>query len=306
MRSEFRTFLLVDEAKQPITVDKMMERLERAVERGFDLDQFLAAPEGAREAGRAYLSARRSASTVFAYNNDVKVLSALLRWKEWRHMVRFKCLREPRPQLRALKDDEIWTLLGYRCESGEAELMHRALLLVALKTGMRASEVAAMNASDIDVANARIYVRKPAKGGVRRWLPVEKWVLSKKRPIGAWLAARPVPAKDPDALWTTTHKSGNGGYVPGASPARRVSSEYLRNCLYRIGHATGVHVTFNICRHTRGTELRKRGWDLLYIRTYLGHASVKSTEVYAEVGEEDVDEIMRKKPGKDFFKDIGE
>ncbi|MEA3199483.1 MAG: integrase/recombinase XerD [Thermoplasmata archaeon] len=309
MIEEFRTFLLVDEGKRPITVDRMLRRLERARRvHGLDLAVFVKGAADAEREGRAYLAKRRvePRSTVFSYNNDVKALNALLRWRKLHREVHFKAHKEPRAQLRTLSRDAIWKLFGYRCASPEAEKMHRALLLVAYVTGARASEVAAMTLSDLDPKRSRIRIAKPAKGGLKRWLPVERWVWSPKRPLAAWLKVRPVPEGESDALWTTTHKSGNGGYAPGAAPARRVTSDYLRVCLYRVGEAVGVKVNFNVLRHTRATHLVRLGWSLLYVRTYLGHTSVKSTEIYAEVHPEDMDKAMQKRPGKDPFTLEGE
>lgn len=300
----FRTFLLVDEAKAPITADKMVERLDAAVQRGFDVKQFLDSIENAQFAGRNYLAERRRKGTPDAYNSDIKVLRALLRWRGWDKHVTFKRVPPPRVQLRALRDDQVFTLFGYRAQSEEVEKRNRALLLVALKTGMRASEIAAMDVTDLDARNYRIQVRKPAKGGLRRWLPVEKWVFSPKRPLVAWLKARPEPAKDKGALWTTTAPAGTSSGI--ARGARRIDADFLRRGFYEIGDTVGVPINFNITRHTRGTELRRLGWDLTYIQFYLGHSDVSSTAIYAEVHPHDVEKFMRRRPGRDFFNDMGE
>lgn len=302
MLEDFRAFLLVDEAKAPITVEKRLGLLASAVERGLDVKRFSESREHARAEGRRYLALRRYSATVHAYNSDVKVLNDLARFRAFVEDRRslFRKLPEPRLQPKALADAAVRRLLAFEGEDEESQRFARAVLLWALKSAMRASEIAAMTLADLDAERGRFYVRKPAKGGKRRWLPIERWVFSPKRSFGAYLrwrasVADQLPEGQRDALWVTT-RTGRGHSRP-----RRVSPSYLRQLLGRVGHQVGVKVNLTITRHTRATELRRRGWDLLYIREYLGHRSVKSTEVYAELGEGDVHEMMRRRPGIDPY-----
>lgn len=303
---EFRRFLIVDEGKAIITVDRLLGRLEHARALGFDWPTFASAPTAANEAARAYLAIRRErGATVHAFNNDVKLLNCLARYHHPDEHVHFRKMREPRSQFKALSDDQIETILAYRAREREADRFQRALLLWALKSGMRPSEVAAMDVSDLDPHNSRFYVRRPAKGGLRRWLPIEPWVWHPRRPLAAWLRHRPIPdGADADALWTTTRNGLRGDHA-AHGPARRVRPEYLRQVLGRIGNEVHVHLSFTICRHTRATELRRRGWDLLYLQTYLGHAAVTSTQVYAKVRPQELDDQMRRRPGTDYYRSLG-
>lgn len=302
MLDDFRTFLLVDEAKAPITVEKRIGMYHAALERGLDPKRFAESLDHARAEGRRYLAARRATATVHAYNSDVKLLNDLARFHRLTqdHRSIFRKLPEPRLQPRALTDTQVKRLVSHEGDDEESQRLARAALLWAFKSAMRASEFAAMETADLDIDRGRFYVRKPAKGGKRRWLPIEKWVYSPKRAFGAYLRwrasiAHELPDDMKNALWITRRDGGRHGKL------RRVSSNYLRQLLGRVGKKTGIHVNLTITRHTRATELRRRGWDLLYIREYLGHRSVKSTEIYAEIGEHDVIKMMQRKPGLDPF-----
>ena len=81
-----------------------------------------------------------------------------------------------------------------------------------------------------------------------------------------------------------------------------MGTKAMTDALRDMGRSLGLPtLNFNMTRHTRATELRQQGWDLLLIREYLGHSSVKSTEVYAAVLPTDVQAMMRRRPGRDPF-----
>lgn len=294
--ARFRAWLLVDDGKRPSTVAKRLDHLRWMRDAGFLAGAFGAGPVEAMEAGRAWIATRKEAGAeASATNNDIKVLNDLAGF--FGHAgVHFPRAKESPKQFKTVPEAHIRLLLAYSHENREVHLRRRAMILWALKSGMRPSEMAAMDVSDIDMAGARFYVRKPAKGGLKRWLPIEPWVLSPTRPFGAWLQNRPVPEDDSGALWTTSYV----GTASGGA-ARRIRPEPFRAEFFKIARDLGIPFSPNRCRHTRGTELRRRGWDLLYIQVYLGHADPSSTAIYARVHPDEMGGKMAEAPGYDYF-----
>lgn len=310
-REAFEHFLLVDLDMEPITVGKRLERLDLVLARGFDLDAFTSSPARALVAGRSYLAERRKGgASIDSYNHDVRLLVNLAKHLDYA-TVRFRMQKPRRAQLRSLRDEQVRDVLDYHADEREADLLHRALLVWALKSGMRPSEIAQLERRDLDPRLSRFHVRKPAKDGLVRWLPIEPWIWSPKRPFGAYLKWHAeVTGGDVHApLWITRRLGGGRGQsararAPKLGEWRACKSPYLRKILNTVGRTTGVRpLNFNVTRHTRGTELRRKGWDLLSIKTYLGHSSVQSTEIYAEVRPDDLDLELRRRPGADFFHD---
>lgn len=287
----FEQWLLIDQSWQPVTVERIRWRMRHAERLGLVLEPWN--PDNAR----AYLQRRLlGGASTHAFNNDVKMLNA---WHLFKTGERSKFRQRPKPrsQYKFLTEEQVRQVLTYRHPDGPTERLRRALFLWAVKTGLRVSEISAMNLADLNQTDSKLFVRKPAKRGLKRWLPIEPWVWSPKRPLVAYLKQRPIPSEDRDAMWTTTF-TGRGN----KRGAQRLTPKAMCDVLRDMGRSVGLPtLNFVITRHTRATELRRQGWDLLLLREYLGHVSVKSTEIYAAVLPTDVASMMKKRPGKDPF-----
>lgn len=292
----FQTWLIVDQAWAPITVEVMLKRMRAATRLGLTFEPW------DPESGRSYLRQRlETGATTHAFNNDVKMLNAWHLYKTGER-AKYRHRKKPRSQYKFLTHTQVQAVLTYRHRDPAQERLRRALFTWAVKSGMRVSEISAMNLTDLDMTHNRFFVRKPAKRGLQRWLPMESWMWSPKRPFMAYLLQRPVPKDDPQAVWTTTY-TGRGN-VRGP---RRLSPKAMTDELRDMAKSAGLStLNFVVTRHTRATELRQQGWDLLLIREYLGHSSVKSTEIYAAVLPTDVATMMRRRPGRDPFQGRGE
>ncbi len=274
----FETFLLLERRWSPVTVQEQFRHLRRAQEAGLDLDNFtLDVAKG------AMVAKIRSGATPAAANNLIKALKAVAAWKG----LDAKALRLVKPQrsrYKFLSEDQVRACLNYRCRPKKVEPRRRALLLLSLKTGLRLGELVKLDWSNLDQTTTpnRIYVGSPTKRGARRWIPVEPWVLSPKRALGAYAAT--LDRKCPALLQTA---------------GQRMTTEELRLDFQRMGRDLGFRVNCTITRHTRATELRRRGWDLLALQHYLGHANISSTAVYAAVTPDDLQALMASKGSKD-------
>ena len=61
-----------------------------------------------------------------------------------------------------------------------------------------------------------------------------------------------------------------------------------------LENRTGIKSTPHMLRHYFATERRKSGWETLEISTVLGHKSIRTTEAYLGVAEEELEEATEK------------
>lgn len=269
----FESFLLLERRWSPVTVREQFRHLRRAEEAGLNLDDFTL------DAAKAAMVAKiRAGASPSAMNNLIKALKALAAWKGL-DAAQLKLVKPQRSRYKFLSSDQVGACLNYRCRPKRLEPRRRAILLLSLKSALRLGELVLLDWSNLDQTTTpnRIYVGNPTKRGTRRWIPVEPWVLSPKRALGAYLAT--VDKKCPALL-----------QVDG----RRMTSEELRLEFQRFSRDLGFRVNCTITRHTRATELRRKGWDLLALQHYLGHANIASTAIYAAVTPDDLQDLMRR------------
>ena len=135
------------------------------------------------------------------------------------------------------------------------------LVLMLFRHGLRASEAVALRRADVDLAQARLWVRR-LKGGLSVEHPVHGDEL---RAIKRWLAAR-----DDHLPWLFVSER--------RQPMTRQAVNYL---LARIGHRAGLsRIRPHMLRHSCGFALANRGCDLRLIQDYLGHRDPRHTAHY--------------------------
>jgi integrase/recombinase XerC len=146
-----------------------------------------------------------------------------------------------------------------------------AILELAYASGLRVSEIAALNISSIDFNNR--LVRVFGKGSKERVVPFGKhaaFALSK------WIEERKkiVPPKEA-ALFI------------GFSKRKRIDPRTI----YRIVHtktlsSNGKVASPHALRHSVATHMLENGADLRAVQEFLGHKSLGTTEIYTHVSPE--------------------
>lgn len=272
------TFLLLERRWSPVTVREQFRHLRRAQAAGLDLDNYTL-----DVAKTAMVAKIRAGSSPAASNNLIKALKAVALWKGL-DAQQLKLVKPQRSRYKFLSGDQVQACLNYRCHPKRVEPLRRAILLLSLKSALRLGELVLLDWANLDQTTTpnRIYVGNPTKRGAKRWIPVEPWVLSPRRALGGYL--RTLDRKCP-ALFQVA--------------GRRMTTNELRLEFHRMSRDLGFRVNCTITRHTRATELRRRGWDLLALQHYLGHANIASTAVYAAVTPDDLQDLMRTKGSGD-------
>jgi site-specific recombinase XerD len=145
-------------------------------------------------------------------------------------------------------------------------VMYRAIVMTAYGSGLRISEVCALQVSDIESRRMLIHVRS-AKGGRDRYVTLPERVLLMLRRY--WKVQRP---RGPELF-------------PGQRGARCISAVAVRTNLHAAARAAnlGKLVTPHCLRHSFATHLLELGTDLRVIQMLLGHRSIRTTVRYTRV-----------------------
>src|SRR5437879_2189351 len=152
-----------------------------------------------------------------------------------------------------------------------------AMVLLAFRHGMRASEVCGLELKDVDLKNGEIIIRR-LKGSLRTTQPLADLqgqpLMSERKVLKAWLAER---GNHPSKFVFVSQKSG-----------RVHRSQFYRifsNAAERAGlPADRRHP--HVLKHSLAVCLVENNVNLATVRVALGHKSIASTAVYAMPSDE--------------------
>lgn len=276
---DFEAWCLADLGHRPATVKKVVGRVRHMARNGLDWDRFLESPEDARQQARQFLAAYARGPHKQALVNYSKALNVVARYvsrpggDERFELLKWKAKRPPRAQPKTFTLEQVEDLRGYKALNDQAHLRHRALLWLMENTGLRRSEIAAIQEPDLDQLRQALVVRAPAKEGRQRRIPLHPDAWSPDGPLQVWLRVRPIFPGKPDHIWTS--KVGVRVIVSnGDDLARQLAS---------VSRRVGFPVTFQRFRHWRARYLLKQGVGLRVIQELMGHSDPKTTAWYAGV-----------------------
>ena len=145
----------------------------------------------------------------------------------------------------------------------------RALMLLAIQTGLRVSELTSLNCNDVTLGTGA-NVRCEGKGRKQRAVPLTPAV---SKLLEVWLRERAGRPSDP--LFPTR----TGRRLSRDAVALRVATHAVtaaQNCPSLVGRRIHPHVM----RHSCAMQLLQAGVDTSVIALWLGHAGVRSTDPY--------------------------
>src|SRR3954447_2907608 len=181
--------------------------------------------------------------------------------------------KRPQRLPRALKDDEVSTLLDRIPASTPLEQRDKALFELAYACGLRAEELVTLDQGAVDFDAEQ--VRVEGKGGKTRVVPVGEHALNA---LSGYLErARPALENGPPAQ--------GGAALFLSKSGRRLSTSDVRRRLrvWTKLAATQAGVSPHWLRHSFATHLLNGGADLRAIQELLGHASLSTTQIYTRV-----------------------
>jgi integrase len=155
------------------------------------------------------------------------------------------------------------------CDTGTTGgLRDRAILLLLVRLGLRAGDVAGLGLSDIDWQDGSFVVS--GKGGRETRLPLPQEVGDA---VLSYLEHRPVVAIEPV-------------FITLIAPLRALGAKGVSDVVARAMDRAGVEARprgAHVLRHTAATQMLRQGASLYEIARVLRHCSVATSAYYAKV-----------------------
>jgi len=176
--------------------------------------------------------------------------------------------RLPKHILTADEADRIMNMPDIRNATG---LRDRAILETLYSTGIRRMEVIALNQFDIDYERGTLMVRQ-GKGRKDRMIPIGERALAWIRKYRDEVRGQLAQAADDGTLFLTQF-----GETLGRYHLTQLVRGYIDAA--KIGKRGSCH----LFRHTMATLMLENGADIRFIQAMLGHADMKTTQIYTQV-----------------------
>lgn len=203
-------------------------------------------------------------------NNRLAVLrnclTTAVEWDVLKSVPRFRQLRAAPPAFRFLEEHEVTKIID-ACTTD----MERSLVFVAVRTGLRFSELSALEWQDVDFGRRTVTIRRAnvgghigtPKNGHIRYVPLTNDVIDKLKSLN----------RDSDLIF---HRNGKRLiYWPSLC--------FLQRACKRAGiEPIGWHAL----RHTFASHLASKGASMQAIKDLLGHSTLTMTLRYAHLAPE--------------------
>ncbi|WP_327586883.1 site-specific integrase [Nonomuraea sp. NBC_00507] len=168
-----------------------------------------------------------------------------------------------------LTEPEITALLAAPDTTTWTGRRDHAMLVLALQTGLRVSELTALTRADIRLGTGA-HVTCHGKGRKQRITPLTSTTTTVLR---AWLAERPQAPADP--LFPSRH-----GTAMSRDAVERRLAQYAGLAGRTQPTLNQKKISPHVLRHTAAMRLLAAGVDSTVIALWLGHESVATTQIY--------------------------
>ena len=146
-----------------------------------------------------------------------------------------------------------------------------ALLLVAIQTGLRASELTNLRSDQI-VPGKHAHIRCTGKGRKERCTPLTRQTMDVLR---TWLKEREGAPDDP--VFPSTRRG-----VLSLDALAKIVKKHAATAANTRPSLQHKRVTPHVLRHTAAMQLREARVDLSIIALWLGHESIETTQIYLD------------------------
>ena len=163
---------------------------------------------------------------------------------------------------------------------------NHAMILLAYKHGMRASEICDLRMSDIDLKTNEIIVRRK-KGSITNtqtlFNETGNPLISEIRVLKAWLAERKSWGEESDYLFLSQK---------GGSMSRVQFFRIFQSVAQRAGIPQDLRHPHTL-KHALGFSMVREGVQMMVIKQALGHKSLQSTALYTSADDAMADKARR-------------
>ncbi len=165
----------------------------------------------------------------------------------------------------------------------------RALLLVALQTGLRVSELVGLRLSDIELGTGA-HVRCTGKGRKERCTPLRKEAV---RVLRAWVRERNCVSQEP--LFPNAR-----GSQLSRDGVEYLLAKHVKTARKHCPTLKNKKISPHVLRHSTAMELLRSGVDPTVIALWLGHEKVQTTQIYLHADMKLKEQALSKVGAKDI------
>jgi integrase/recombinase XerD len=201
--------------------------------------------------------------------------------------------RQPRPLVGFLTRPEIDALLAAPDRNTWLGRRDHTLLLTAVQTGLRLTEITSIRQQDVSLATGA-HVRCEGKGRKERCTPLTKSTVTV---LTSWI--REQGADGTRILFPSVR----GGRL-SADAVQYLVAKHAAVAQQACPSLADKRISPHVLRHTTAMELMQAGVDRTLIALWLGHESVETTQIYLDANLTIKEEILSKtapintKPGR--------
>lgn len=177
-----------------------------------------------------------------------------------------KCKKEIKKEFDYLTKDEINTFLNSIPTNSNKGIRDYTLLMLLYDSGARAQEIINLKVEDLRLDSNPV-VRLLGKGNKYRTIPITnntRDILLKYIEINK-LNTNLILFSNPKGNYATT--------------------KMITHIIDKYSNITNKKIHSHTFRHSRAMHLLEAGVNLIYIRDFLGHNSIETTEIYAKANE---------------------
>lgn len=182
----------------------------------------------------------------------------------------------PKPKPKSLTREEVISLI-----EATDDPKYRLIFLILYQSGLRVSEVLSLKVGDINVDLGRFSI--VGKGGK------ERYCFLSSETLGEYLDyLREKELKEGDILFPSSQR---GKDLLSARTVQRKIKDYAQ----KAGIKKRIHP--HLLRHSCAKHLLDDGVGLTYVKAYLGHEDIKTTEIYTTPDESSLERMYRQHEG---------
>ncbi len=188
---------------------------------------------------------------------------------------------------KVLDADQLENLFSVQDLNKRSGLRDRAILETLFSTGLRVSELVALNVEDINLSTGEftvigkggkariVYLSRSARAWLRRYLATRK---DDFKPLFLRYSGKHMAENDPDG------------------ESLRLSARSIQRMVKKYARRAGLAVdaTPHTLRHTFATDLLASGADLRSVQELLGHSDVSTTQIYTHITDKRLKEVHEK------------
>ena len=189
--------------------------------------------------------------------------------------------RKPKPLVSYLTDDELRILFKQPNTDSRQGRRDLVMLVLMYDTAARVSELTDLKVGNIRLSSPAV-ITLHGKGGKARHVPI---IGRTKDLLESYLEEhrkynRGIAYQDAPVFFNQQHKKLSRWGVC------HILNKYIKMAKTNTKFSVNFSITPHIMRHSKAMGLLKAGINLIYIRDFLGHCNIVTTEIYARADTE--------------------